>query len=135
VADAADIPAWIALLMAVYALGASAGELLRPGSWNAMLDSFGNSPATSFLTGMVLIAMGGAIYLVTPVWADADWLALLVKVMGGSMVVEGFAVLAISHTFMTFARKLVGNAGRSWALFSLVIGAALAAVSLNRILA
>jgi len=132
-ADTTLIPAWIALLMAVYALGASVGELVRPGSWAAMLDNFEDSAATCFLTGIVLIAIGGTVYLVTPVWGEGDWLAVLMKVMGGGMVLEGFCVLAFSHTFMTFARAIIGHAGKPWAYFSLIIGLALGAVSVSRI--
>ncbi|MCP5397011.1 MAG: hypothetical protein H6918_09845 [Sphingomonadaceae bacterium] len=131
--DTSQTSEWIMLLMAVYALGASAGEVLRPGSWAAMLDDFARARATAFLTGMVLIAMGGTIYLVTPPWSSGDWVDLLVKAMGGGMVVEGFAVLAVAETFMTFSRKIIGNAGRSWAILSLVVGLTLAGVALSRI--
>ncbi|MCB2088699.1 MAG: hypothetical protein R3E18_10790 [Sphingomonadaceae bacterium] len=131
--DTTQTSEWIMLLMAVYALGASAGELLRPGSWAAMLDDFAKARATSFLTGMVLIAMGGAIYLVTPPWGSGDWVDILIKVTGGGMVVEGFAVLAVAETFMTFSRRIIGNGGRGWAAISLVMGAVLAAVAIYRI--
>ena len=132
-ADTSLIPEWITLLMAVYALGASVGELVRPGSWSAMLDNFANSAATSFLTGIVLIAIGGAIYLVSPPWGAGDWLAIMVKLMGGGMVLEGFVVLAFSHTFMTFSQKIVGRAGKPWAVFSMAIGLALGAIAISRI--
>ena len=129
------VPTWIALLFAVYIVGASTGELVKSGSWAAMVDSFEKSPSTAFLTGIVLIAIGGAIYLVTPPWSQNDWLGILVKVMGGGMVLEGFAALAFTSSLMTFSRAIIGRASRLWALVSLVAGLALAAVALNRIFA
>jgi hypothetical protein len=36
-AEAADIPAWIALFLGLYSLAAAAGEFRSPGGWAAML--------------------------------------------------------------------------------------------------
>ncbi|MDG2004105.1 MAG: hypothetical protein P8J20_12320 [Novosphingobium sp.] len=131
-ADAQDIPAWIALFMGVYALAASIGELVRPGSWEKMLSDFRDDSGLRFLTGIVLIALGAAIYLVSP-WRPDDWLAILVTVMGGGMVAEGAIFLAFGEPFIRAAKVMMGWANRGWALFSAVMGIALIAVALTRL--
>lgn len=123
-AETADIPAWIALFMGLYALGASVGELRSPGSWAAMLDGFERNEALRFLTGIVLLALGATIYLVNP-WNPEDWLAVAMTVMGAGMALEGVVMLAFGRPFMHFASQLLGAVNRVWALFAAVIGVVL----------
>jgi hypothetical protein len=133
VADAADIPAWIALFMGLYALGAAIGELRSPGFWVSMLEDYGAASGLRFLTGIFLIALGAAIYLTSP-WNPGDWLAVLVTVMGGGMALEGFIVLAFGEPFFRFARAMLGTiSGRGWALFSAIMGLALIGVAIARL--
>lgn len=131
-ADASDIAAWVALFMGLYALGAAVGELREPGSWAGMLDEFENRSGLQFLTGIVLIGLGGAIYLVNP-WNPADWLSVVVTILGGGMALEGVVMLAFGKPYMHFARKLLGQVNRGWALFSAAIGAGLIVVALLRL--
>lgn len=130
-ANAADIPAWIALFMGLYALGASIGELRSPGSWAAMLDGFENNEALRFLTGIVVLALGAAIYLVNP-WNPDDWLSIVVTVMGGGMVLEGVVILGFGRPFLHFASLMLGAVNRTWALLSGVLGLVLVCVAMLR---
>ena len=130
--DGTDIPAWIALFFGVYALAAAVGELFRPGYWGAMLQDFAENAGLRFITGIVLIALGAAIYLTSP-WRPDDWLAVLVTVMGGGMVAEGAIFLAFGEPFIRAAKAMMGWANRGWAIFSAVMGIALIAVALARI--
>lgn len=131
-AAVSQIPAWVALFMGFYALAASIGELRVPGSWSAMLDDFENKPGLQFLTGIVLIGLGGAIYLTNP-WNPSDWLAVVVTVLGGGMALEGVIMLAFGKPYMHFARKLLGQVSRGWAIFSAILGLALIAVAMTRL--
>lgn len=131
-ADGQDIPAWIALFMGVYAIAASIGELHRPGSWAKMLAAFRTDSGLRFLTGIFLIALGAAIYLVSP-WRPDDWLAVIVTVIGGGMVVEGAIFLAFGEPFVRAAQVMMGWMNRAWALFAAAIGIALIAVALARL--
>ncbi len=126
-----DIPAWIALFTGLYALGAAIGELRSPGSWAAMLDGFERNEALRFLTGIVLLALGAAIYLVNP-WNPADWLSICVTVLGGGMALEGFIMLAWGRAFMHFASALLGAVNRVWALIAAGMGIVLICVALLR---
>ena len=102
-ADATDIPAWIALFLGLYSLAAAVGEFRAPGGWAAMLLDFERSPASRFLTGMFCIALGAAIYLVTP-WRPGDWLSIAVSVIGGICAAEGMLILAAGDRFLLLAR-------------------------------
>jgi vacuolar-type H+-ATPase subunit I/STV1 len=127
-----DISAWIALFIGLYALSAAIGELRSRGMWAGMLDQFEANSALQFLTGIVLIAIGAAIYLVNP-WRPEDWLSVLVAVLGGGMVLEGAVMLAIGRPYMHFAGKLLVSVNRFWALLAAAIGALLIVVALLRI--
>ncbi len=128
----ADIPAWIALFMGLYALGASIGELIKPGTWGLMVEDFIIHPGLLFLAGIVCISIGAIIYLVSP-WNPDDWLSILVTVMGGGMALEGFLMLAIGEAFMKWARGLLGTISRGWAVFSGLVGIALIGVAIARL--
>ncbi len=130
-AEFQDISAWIALFMGLYALGAAVGELRSPGSWAAMLEGFEENEALRFLTGIVVLSLGAAIYLVNP-WNPADWLSVLVTVMGGGMALEGVVILAFGKPYLHFASKLIGVVNRGWALLSFGIGLVLVCVALLR---
>lgn len=130
-AHSADISAWIALFMGLYALGAAVGELRSPGSWAAMLDGFENNEALRFLTGIVVLALGAAIYLVNP-WNPADWLSVVIAVMGGGMVLEGVVILGFGRPFLHFASMMLGVVNRVWALFAAAMGLVLVCVAMLR---
>ncbi len=130
-AETADIPAWIALFMGLYALAASIGELRNPGSWAAMLVDFEKRAGLQFLTGIVLLSLGAAIYLVNP-WNPQDWLSVLVTVLGGGMALEGIIMLAFGRAYMHLAASLLGAVNRLWALLSTGIGIVLICLALVR---
>ena len=131
-AEGIDIPAWIALFMGLYALAAGIGELRHPGGWTAMLEDFERNTALRFLTGIVCIGLGGAIYLVSP-WQPDDWLAILITILGGWMAIEGVLIIAFGDGIMRLARRLMGKANQLWAWFSLILGAFLIATALFRL--
>jgi hypothetical protein len=131
-ADGIDIPAWIALFVGLYSASAAIGELRHPGGWVGMVAHFERDLGLRFLTGIVCLGLGAAIYLVSP-WRTDDWLAVLVTVIGGGMVVEGALILAFGDNFLAFARRLMGAANRLWAGLSLLLGAALIVVALLRL--
>src|SRR5690606_26542484 len=97
-----DIPAWIILFLGLYALAAGVGELGAPGGWAAMLDEFEEQAGLRFVTGFVALALGAAVYLANP-WRPDDWLAILVSVVGGVMVIEGALLLASGDRFIRFS--------------------------------
>ena len=131
-AEAADIPAWIALFLGLYALAAAVGELRSPNTWWTLLKEFERSPALRFLTGFVTLALGVAIYLVNP-WRPDDWLAIAVSVVGGMAVAEGLLILAAGERFLHFARALISRAGRVWAGFAALFGIAAILVGMSRL--
>lgn len=131
-AEGLDIPAWIALFMGLYALAAGIGELRHPGGWAAMLEDYERNTALRFLTGIVCIGLGGAIYLVSP-WQPDDWLAIVITILGGWMAIEGALILAFGDGIMRFARRLMGKVNQLWAWFSLILGAFLIATALFRL--
>jgi vacuolar-type H+-ATPase subunit I/STV1 len=100
--------------------------------WARMVAEMVERPGLRFLTGVVLIPLGAAIYLTNP-WVPGDWLAVLVTVLGGLCVLEGCAMIAIGDLWMGLAGRIIASASRMWALFSAAIGIALVAVALLRL--
>ena len=131
-AASGTIPAWIALFLGLYALAAAVGELRTPNTWWMMLKEFERSPVLRFLTGLVTLALGATIYLVTP-WRPDDWLAVAVSVLGGVAVAEGLLMLAAGDRFIVFGRALIGRAGRAWAGFSALFGIVAILAGLSRL--
>ena len=131
-ADAQDVSAWILLFTGLYSLAAAVGELRVPGTWARMLGEFERGTGLRFLTGLIVLALGAAVYLVNP-WRPDDWMAIVVSVMGGLMVAEGALILAMGDRFLGFARTLIGGASKGWAGFSALLGFALIAAAMGRL--
>ena len=128
----ADISAWVALFLGLYALVAGIGELRSPNAWSTMLKEFERSPALRFVTGLVALALGATICLVNP-WRADDWLAVAVSALGGVAVVEGLLMLAAGDRFVRLGRALIGRAGRAWAGFAVLLGVAAILAGLSRL--
>jgi len=131
-AEHGDISAWIAFFVGLYALAAGVGELRSPGGWGVMLKEFERTVSMRFMTGLVTLALGAAIYLVNP-WRTDDWVAILVSVIGGIAIAEGLLMLAAGERFISFGRAMLGRGGRVWAGLSALLGAALVIVAMARL--
>ena len=118
------ITAWILLIIGLYALAASIGELRKPGTWARMMWEIERSKALQFLTGIIVLVLGAAVYLVNP-YNPADWASILVTAIGGLMMLEGIAFLAFPDWMMRFARLFMGGGSKLYAGVSLIIGFAL----------
>ena len=127
-ADGTNIPAWIALFTGLYALSAAIGEISNPGTWARMIDDLTRSSGLRFVTGILLIGLGAAIYLASP-WRPDDWLAILATVIGGGMVAKGVLFLAFGEPFLRLAQEIMKAANRAWAMLSGVMGIALIALA------
>lgn len=130
-ADTSDIPAWITLFLGLYALSASVGELRSPGSWAAMLEEFEQREGLRFLAGLVVLSLGAAIYLVNP-WRPADWLSVLVTVIGAGLALEGLIIFAFGRAYLHFAASLLGTINRIWALLAGGLGLVLICTAMLR---
>ncbi len=131
-AETSTISAWIALFLGLYWLAAGAGELRSPNGWWMMLKEFERSPALRFVTGVVTLAIGATIYLVTP-WRPDDWLSVAVSVIGGIHVAQGLLILASGERVLHAARALIGRSGRIWGGLAALAGAALTIIALTRL--
>jgi hypothetical protein len=120
------------LFTGLYSLAAAAGELRVPGTWARMLAEFERGTALRFLTGLLVLALGAAVYLVNP-WRPEDWMAIAASVLGGIMIAEGALILAMGDRFLGFARTLIGRASKGWAGFSALLGFALIAAAMSRL--
>lgn len=132
----AELPAWIALFLGLYSLAAAVGELRAPGSWMAMVEDLEQSHAARFLTGIICLAVGAALYLAVP-WqsaaASGDWLAVAVSVLGGLIVAEGLIFLAAGDRILALSRRMMGSHTSLWAGFAAVFGAGVLFVALSRL--
>jgi hypothetical protein len=130
-ADSTDISAWIVLFLGLYAVSAAIGELRKPGSWAAMLEEFEQREGLRFLAGLVVLALGAAIYLVNP-WNPGDWLAVLVTVLGGALVLEGMVIFAFGRAYLHLAAIMLGTVNRLWAAGALALGLVMVCLALLR---
>ena len=119
-----DVPAWIVLLTGVYSMAAAIGEFRSPGMWMKMFNDLADAPGLRFVSGIMLIAMGGAIYLVGP-WDSSDWMLVVAKFLGVWMIVEGALFIAFGDAFLNFARRLMGAAEKLWVAIAFLIGVGL----------
>lgn len=131
-AETAQISAWIALFVGLYALAAGVGELRAPGGWGMMIKEMERSAALRYIVGFLTLAYGATLYLVNP-WRPDDWLAILVSVIGGAHVAQGLLVLASGERFLDFVRAMLGRAGRVWSSVATLAGTALVLVALSRL--
>ena len=133
-ADQSNISEWILLFFGLYSLAAGIGEFRQPGFWMSLFDDFSNTPSLRFLTGIICLVMGAAIYLTNP-WDPGDWMSVVVTVIGGWIVIEGLAFLAFGDRFIRFAAAMMGSGQRVWAIIASVLGVAMIALPLMRLLA
>ncbi len=130
--NAANITGWITFFIGLYSLAAGIGEFRQPGFWAGMLREVRASSAIQFLTGMVTITIGAAIYLVNP-YDPTDILSILITVMGAFIFLEGAAIMAFGDWFLGIAGKLMNSGNKIWAGLSIAIGIAAMAVAFVRL--
>jgi hypothetical protein len=131
-ANAITITGWITLFFGLYAIAAGVGEWRRPGFWERMLWEMQRSHALQFMVGFFCLILGAAVYLVNP-WRPADWLAILISVLGGWIAVQGLALLAFGERFLGIAGGLMRGNNRIWAALSVLIGLAMAVIGYLRV--
>ena len=95
----------IILLMGVYMVGGGLALLLSPGRITAMVESIGDQPMLSYITGAIMAPLGAAIL----VWFH-DFSTIergLVTIIGLGMLIEGWFLMALPKTFMSFAKPFL----------------------------
>lgn len=126
-----DPTAWSGLVLGLTALFAGIGALRKPGAWRVMLEEVEQSPALQFLCGMLELVIGTVVYLINP-WAPADWLACIMKALGGLMMIEALAILGFVDIYSQFWLKNLTHLHRGWAMVTSLFGLALALLSAGR---
>ena len=119
--DTFDPVAWSATLMGAFAVAVAIGALRQPGIWGKMVDEIEHSPALQLLCGFAELFIGAAIYLLNP-WDSADLLSMVMKAMGGLMMVEALVVMAISDLYIQAWLKNLVAMKRGWPLVTLLVG-------------
>lgn len=127
-----DYPAWIIMAVGIYSLAAGIGELRNPGFWASMIADLERISAIRFITGLFLIAIGTAMYLIGP-WGSDDWMRIAVKFIGGWMVIEGAIFLAFGDFMIAFSKRMMAIVNRFWAYLAVLIGLAAIIVAELRI--
>ncbi|GAB5486587.1 MAG: hypothetical protein Pars2KO_01570 [Parasphingorhabdus sp.] len=130
--NAANITGWITFFIGLYSLAAGIGEFRQPGFWAGMVREVRASSAIQFLTGLMTITIGAAIYLVNP-YDPTDILSILITVMGAFIFLEGAVILAFGDWFMGMAGKMMNSGNKIWAGLSIAIGIAAIAVAFVRL--
>jgi len=120
-----DPTAWSAALLGLFAIAAAVGALRQPGIWRTMIEEIDKSPALQMVGGFIELFVGAAIYLVNP-WLSGDIVAIVMKTIGGLMMIEALVVMAFSDLYFHFWLKNLAAMHRGWAVVTLLIGSALA---------
>lgn len=126
-----DPTAWSALLVGLYTLFAAIGALRRPEVWRKMLVEVDQSASLQLVAGLLELVLGAAIYLANP-WVAADVLTCVLKSIGGVLIFEALAIIGFSDIYSGFWLRNLSHMHRGWALFSAVVGLALALAGLSR---
>jgi uncharacterized protein YjeT (DUF2065 family) len=121
--SAGNITGWITIFFGLYGLAAGVGEFRNPGFWSKMVREIRASSGLQFVTGIVTLSLGAIIYLVNP-FNPADWLSILITVIGGWIVVEGLLILAVGDWFTGLAGRMMANGSRAWSIFAIIFGLA-----------
>jgi len=129
--DMGDPTAWSSLLLGLAAVAAGAGALRKPGVWQTMIGEVEGSPALQFLSGMLELAVGAAVYLANP-WLPADLLTCLLKSLGGLMMVEALAILFACDLYSQMWLRSLGNFHRGWAGATTFLGLVLTILGMAR---
>ncbi|TCM19825.1 hypothetical protein EDF56_103470 [Novosphingobium sp. PhB165] len=120
---------WSALLLGLFTLFTSLGELRRPGHWQKLLDEITRSPALQLLTAMIEFPVGVAIWFLNP-WPSPDWLSRVMNVIGVLMGAEALLILAIPDRYLGVWIRRFSPLSRVWAWISAAFGLALIAAAL-----
>jgi hypothetical protein len=116
-----DLTAWSATLLGLFAIAVAVGALRQPGLWLKMIDEVEHSPALQLLSGFMELFVGAAIYLVNP-WVPGDLLSMVMKAVGGLMMLEALVVMAICDLYMQMWLKNLAAVHRFWTATTLVLG-------------
>lgn len=127
-----DPTAWSASLLGLFGIAVAIGALRQPGLWRQMVDEIDASPALQLISGFCELAVGAAIYLLNP-WAEGDLLAMVMKGLGGLMMAEALAVMALSDLYFHFWLKNLAALHRFWPLATMAASVPLAAAGLLRL--
>ncbi len=128
----ADAAAWTSLFLGLFLVAAALGELRRPGQWHRMIEEIEASPALQMTVGLLELALGALVYLANRSGGVEDGLALAMQLLGGLMVAEALVIMAFSDIYIHFWMRKLGTRSRGWALFVILIGAALGLAGLFR---
>lgn len=126
-----DATGWSALLLGLFTLAAAIGAFRQPGLFKAMIEEIEKSPALQLLSGLAEMVAGAIIYLANP-WAPADLLTCIMKALGGFMMLEALAVIAMSDLYFHFWLRSMSHFQRGWALLTGVMGLLLTAAGMLR---
>tara|TARA_A100001391_G_scaffold83275_2_gene54494 strand:+ start:2185 stop:2586 length:402 start_codon:yes stop_codon:yes gene_type:complete len=128
-----DLSGGLAFFAGLFALALGFAELRVRGFYLELLSEWEHAPGLRFLTGVVFVLVGAAIYLANP-WQVGDPLAMVVTALGGAIVAAGLAFVAVGERMMALARRLVGVRGRGWAYALVACGVLLVAATYARLI-
>jgi len=114
----------LAIALGVYMVSAGATGFVYPGRWTAILDEFRTRPALTYISGIVVYALGVALVTVHTVWTDP--FAILVTLIGYVAALEGLVLIFAPEVLLRFADGLLNVANVTvFAAVSVGLGALL----------
>ncbi len=126
-----DPVGWSAALLGGFAIAVAIGALRTPGKWAKMVSEIEQSPALQLLCGFAELFVGAVIFLANP-WDQTDLLSMVMKGLGGLMMVEALTVMAISDLYFQTWLKNLAAMRRGWPMVTLIVGLVLAGAGAMR---
>lgn len=120
----------IALAIGGYALAAGIGFFTHPGKTKALFDGLKQNTALSYVTGVLIYAVGALILIAHWQWGGP--LEIAVTLIGIGAVIEGLAFLVGPGAFLALFRGLWENSpARAWAGLAIIAGGVLIGAGVN----
>ena len=116
----------VILLMGVYMVGGALTMLLSAGRLRAMIESIGDQPAVSYVTGAIMAPLGAAVLL----WFH-DFSSLergIATILGAGMLIEGWMLMAMPKTLLSAAKPFLMGEGATRAMGVVVLAMAALAI-------
>jgi hypothetical protein len=119
-------PQIIILLMGVYMVGGALTMLLSPERLQAMVESIGDQPAVSYVSGAIMAPLGAAVLASFHDFSNLP--RAIATIIGAGLLLEGWLLMATPKTLLSLARPFFMAETATRLMGAGVMAAAIAAI-------
>lgn len=120
----------ISLILGAIMLATGVGAYLHPAAFHRMFGNFAENPATTYLSGLLAIAIGVLIVISHNVWV-ADW-PIIITLIGWGSLIKGAWLIVSPKSYMTAMKSAWKTSHvRGEGVFMIILGGMLIYLSVN----